>query len=205
MAAAEMEPPLRPSFTVKDFEGKTVVAVEISEVPANRKPCYYKIAGLQKGAYIRVGNTNRQMTDYEIYGYASFQTQPTIDQEIVPYATLEDFDQNRLTQYMEELKRTRPQAGYLKQPFEKILKPLAHAPDGGSASGREPGQRGQRHARSDAPGESRTPAFSGSPLFFLGDVPKPHAAESGGRCLAEPVCREADERPSKDGPCLFAP
>jgi len=125
VAAAEMEPPLRPSFTVKDFEGKTVVAVEISEVPANRKPCYYKIAGLQKGAYIRVGNTNRQMTDYEIYGYASFRTQPNIDQEIVPYATLEDFDQNRLTQYMEELKRTRPQAGYLKQPFEKILKQLS--------------------------------------------------------------------------------
>ena len=102
VAAAEMEPPLRPSFTVKDFEGKTVVAVEISEVPANRKPCYYKTAGLQKGAYIRVGNTNRQMTDYEIYGYASFRTQPTIDQEIVPDATLEDLDRNRLTQYVED-------------------------------------------------------------------------------------------------------
>ncbi len=95
-----MEPPLRPSFTVKDFEGKTVVAVEISEIPANRKPCYYKRAGLQKGAYICVGNTNRQMTDYEIYSYASFRTQPTIDQEIVPYATLEDLDRNCLTQYV---------------------------------------------------------------------------------------------------------
>ena len=98
LAASEMEPPLRPKFTIKDFEGKTVVAVEISEVPANRKPCYYKAAGLQKGAYIRVGNTNRQMTDYEIYGYASFRTQPTIDQEIVPDATLEDLDRNHLTQ-----------------------------------------------------------------------------------------------------------
>ncbi|MFZ4440533.1 MAG: ATP-binding protein [Syntrophales bacterium] len=125
LAAAEMEPPLRPEFTVKDFEGKTVVVVEISEIPANRKPCYYKTAGLQKGAYIRVGNTNRQMTDYEIYGYASFRTQPTIDQEIVPDATLEDLDRNHLSQYVEELKRTRPQAGYLKQPFEKILEQLS--------------------------------------------------------------------------------
>jgi len=117
VAAAEMEPPLRPSFTIKDFEGKTVVAVEISEVPANRKPCYYKPAGLQKGVYIRVGNTNRQMTDYEIYGYASFRTQPTVDEEIVPGATLEDLDRNHLLQYVAELKRTRPQAGYLRQLF----------------------------------------------------------------------------------------
>ncbi len=124
VAAAEMEPPLRPKFTIKDFEGKTVVAVEIFEIPADRKPCYYKTAGLQKGAYIRVGNTNRQMTDYEIYGYASFRTQPIIDQEIIPDATLEDLDRNRLMQYVEDLKRTRPQAGYLKQPFEKILKQL---------------------------------------------------------------------------------
>ncbi|MHB8092520.1 MAG: RNA-binding domain-containing protein, partial [Syntrophales bacterium] len=103
VAAAEMEPPLRPKFTIKDFEGKTIVAVEISEIPADRKPCYYKTAGLQKGAYIRVGNTNRQMTDYEIYGYASFRTQPIIDQEIVRDATLEDLDRNRLTQYVEDL------------------------------------------------------------------------------------------------------
>jgi len=125
VAASELEPPLRPSFTVRDFEGKTVIAVEISEVPANRKPCYYKPAGLQKGAYIRVGNTNRQMSDYEIYGYASFRTQPTLDEEIIPDATMEDLDRNRLLQYLEELKRTRPQAGYLKQPFEKILKQLS--------------------------------------------------------------------------------
>ncbi|OGN88194.1 MAG: hypothetical protein A2Z74_05965 [Chloroflexi bacterium RBG_13_46_9] len=37
LAASEMEPPLRPKFTVKDSERKTVVAVEISEIPATRE------------------------------------------------------------------------------------------------------------------------------------------------------------------------
>jgi predicted HTH transcriptional regulator len=69
LAASELEPALRPEFTVEQIEGHSVLAVEVNEVPNERKPCFYKPAGLQKGAYIRVGNTNRQMTDYEIFGY----------------------------------------------------------------------------------------------------------------------------------------
>src|SRR3972149_1400430 len=64
--ASEMEPALRPVFTVEDIDGKTVVAVEIADIPTAQRPCYYKPAGLQKGAYIRVGNPNRQITCYYI-------------------------------------------------------------------------------------------------------------------------------------------
>ena len=45
VAAAEMEPPLRPEFTVEEFDGKTVVAVEVPEILMEQKPCYYKTAG----------------------------------------------------------------------------------------------------------------------------------------------------------------
>lgn len=55
IAANEMEPALRPEFTVAELDGKTVVAVEVAEVPAIQKPCYYKPAGLQGGSFIRVG------------------------------------------------------------------------------------------------------------------------------------------------------
>jgi ATP-dependent DNA helicase RecG len=67
LASSELEPPLRPKFAVDEIDGETVVAVEIDELPASHKPCFYKPAGLPKGAYLRVGNTNRQMTDYEVF------------------------------------------------------------------------------------------------------------------------------------------
>jgi ATP-dependent DNA helicase RecG len=77
LASSEMEPALRPSFLVDELDDETVVAVEVDEIPAAQKPCFYKPAGLPKGAYLRVGNTNRQMTEYEVFGYLSSRGQPT--------------------------------------------------------------------------------------------------------------------------------
>ena len=54
-----MEPALRPQFVVDEIDGETVVVVEVDEVPAAQKPCFYQQAGLPKGAYLRVGHTNR--------------------------------------------------------------------------------------------------------------------------------------------------
>ena len=97
LAASEMEPALRPEFTVGEIEGKMVVAVEVCELSAEQRPCFYKPAGLQRGSYIRVGNTNRQMTDYEIFCYVSARTQPTLDEEPVRNATIEDLNQANWT------------------------------------------------------------------------------------------------------------
>jgi ATP-dependent DNA helicase RecG len=132
MSASEMEPSLRPEFTVEEINGKTVVAVEIDEIPVEQKPCYYKPAGLQKGSYIRVGNTNRQMTDYEIFGYVSYHRQANYDEEVISDATIEDLDHTRLESYLEGLRRTRPQANYLNLPYEQILKQLRIVRDVGS-------------------------------------------------------------------------
>ncbi len=95
--------------------------VEVNELPAEQRPCFYKPAGLQKGSYIRVGNTNRQMTDYEIFGYVSARTQPTFDEEPICDASIEHLDRLKLEDYLTQLKRTRPYATYLNQPFEQAL------------------------------------------------------------------------------------
>jgi ATP-dependent DNA helicase RecG len=124
LVSSEMEPALRPEFTVEEVEGKTVVAVEVFELPAEQKPCFYKPAGLQKGSYIRVGNTNRQMTDYEIFGYVSARTQPTLDEEVIRDATVKDLNRETLEDYLALLKRTRHQAPYLNQSFEQVLAQL---------------------------------------------------------------------------------
>ncbi len=124
IATSEIEPELRPEFTVEEIDGKIVVAVEVPAVPAESSPCYYKPAGLQKGTYIRVGNTNRLMTDYEIFGYVSARAQPVFDEEPIKDATIEDLDHVALESYIEKLRKTRPHAAYLRQPFEQVLTDL---------------------------------------------------------------------------------
>ncbi len=121
LATAEMEPHLRPEFTVGVIDDKTVLAVEVFELPPEQKPCFYKNAGLQQGSYIRVGNTNRIMNDYEIFGYISTRTQTTYDEEPVINSNLEDLDRLSLENYIKQLKKTRFQAKYLEQSFEQIL------------------------------------------------------------------------------------
>src|SRR5207247_9743193 len=63
-AAAEMEPALRPQFTIDEVNNKVILAVEVDEVASANKPCFYKPAGLPKGAYVRVGNINQQLLGY---------------------------------------------------------------------------------------------------------------------------------------------
>jgi len=122
--AAQMEPPLRPSFSVEEIEGGTVVAVEVPEVAYDQKPCYHRPHHLQEGSFIRVGNSTRRMSDYEIYSFISSRTQPTFDEEPVLRATLQDLDRAKLEKYLARRKEARPNAAYWDQPFEQILKQL---------------------------------------------------------------------------------
>ena len=49
--AAQMEPALRPSFSVEEIEGGTVVAVEVPEVAYGQKPCYHRPHGIYERSY----------------------------------------------------------------------------------------------------------------------------------------------------------
>ncbi len=69
----QMEPELRPLCTVVDIDGKTVVCAEIQEIDNFQKPCFYRGAGKWKGSYIRVGDGDRRMTEYEVYSYEAFK------------------------------------------------------------------------------------------------------------------------------------
>ena len=106
LASADMEPALRPQFLVDEIEDETVVAVEIEEIPAARKPCFYKQAGLPKGAYL------------------SGRGQPTHDEEIVPDATLEDLDKGLLDDYLARLREYRPGASFLDGSHQEVLNRL---------------------------------------------------------------------------------
>jgi ATP-dependent DNA helicase RecG len=121
LASAEMESALRPHFLVDEIDGETVAAVEVEEISAAQKPCFYKQAGLPKGAYLRVGNTNRQMTEYEVFGYLSSRGQPTYDEELIPHAAIDALDGRLLDEYLGRLQQIRSGAGFLEGTREEVL------------------------------------------------------------------------------------
>jgi len=106
--ASEMVPPLRLEPCVVEVEGQQVIVTEVPECPYNQKPCHFGPAGLNSGSYIRVGNTNRRMTDYEIFTFVTGRDQPTFDEGIVSQTTLDDLDSQQVAVYLERVRRDKP-------------------------------------------------------------------------------------------------
>ena len=115
-----MEPKLRPEFLPITYNGKKLLAVKIEEIPQNKKPCYYKAHGIQKGSYIRIGDSDEPMTDYEIYSLQSYRDGIQEDLRPIKRATLDDLDKDKLKDFLEKTKRNKP--NFAKFSDEKILK-----------------------------------------------------------------------------------
>lgn len=69
----EMEPVVRPLISLCNYEGKIIVSAEIAELDTLHKPCYYKGLGKSRGSYIRIGDADLPMTEYEIYSYDAYR------------------------------------------------------------------------------------------------------------------------------------
>lgn len=117
--ALQMEPPVRPVFTVADIEGRTVVSAEIAECDPAEKPCFYRGSGRVRGSYVRVGESDFPMTEYEVYNYAVFRRKIQDELRVVERADRDSFDSNALAEYFVKLRRTKPNLA--SQPDEKIL------------------------------------------------------------------------------------
>lgn len=104
--ASRMVPPLRLKPVVVRVDQTALIVFEVPECDYRRKPCYYGPAGRNSGSYIRVGNSNRRMSDYEIFTYVSSRGQPTYDREPVLTATIDDLDRPRVAQYLQNVERS---------------------------------------------------------------------------------------------------
>lgn len=106
--AIQMEPELRPLCTVADINGKTVVSAEIQEIDNELKPCFYKGAGRLKGSYVRVGDGDRHMTEYEVYSYEAFRKKIQDELRIAERAELSDIDTDAHTEYLIAMRKKKP-------------------------------------------------------------------------------------------------
>lgn len=114
----QMEPEVRPLCTVAVIDGKTVVSAEIQEIDSFQKPCFYKGVGRLKGSYVRVGDGDRRMTEYEVYSFEAFRQKIQDELRTIDDAELSEIGTNSMTKYLIMLKDKKPNLSALSN--EKI-------------------------------------------------------------------------------------
>ena len=104
----QMTPRVRPTLEVIPFEGTNVLMAHIPAMPLKDRPCYITTKGRYQGSYIRTGDGDRKLTQYEIDRLMEEHSQPTFDDEIVAQATLDDLNHNLLSQFINRQRELHP-------------------------------------------------------------------------------------------------
>lgn len=110
----QMTPVVRPVFTTLLKDGKAFVSAEIPGIDVADRPCFYAGKGRLKGSYVRVGDADQPMTEYEIYSYEAFRRKYQDDVRPIEQATLRTLNADLLEQYLVRLKAGRPHLAQLK-------------------------------------------------------------------------------------------
>lgn len=103
-----MTPVVRPVLSVYQEGGKLFVAAEIPPLDLTERPCFKAAKGRLKGSYIRVGDADKPMNEYEVYSYEAYRKRTRDDLrpiEGIPDASL---DHLKLEQYLLKRKQDRP-------------------------------------------------------------------------------------------------
>lgn len=103
----QMEPAVRALFTMCEIGEKILVSAEIPGVDVSDRPVFYKGVGRIKGSYIRVGESDEPMSEYEIYSYEAFRKRIRDDIRIVEGAKIQLFDEKRMSEYLSRVKSER--------------------------------------------------------------------------------------------------
>lgn len=106
-ACKQMEPEVRAVITSAEIDGKTIVAAEIPGVEFAKRPVYYKGSGIMNGSYIRVGDADEPMNEYEIYRYEAYRRRIRDDIRTVPGTSFDLLNPELVQQYLLALKLNR--------------------------------------------------------------------------------------------------
>lgn len=104
----QMTPVVRPVFTVCDEDGLIFVSAEIPPIDIAERPCFKTAKGRLSGSYIRAGDADKPMTEYEVYSYEAFRKKYRDDIRPVERASIQGLDLTKVEEYLERKKRERP-------------------------------------------------------------------------------------------------
>ncbi len=103
----QMSPCVRALFTDCEIDDKVVVSAEIPGIDVAERPCFYRGTGRLKGAYIRVGDADEPMSEYEIYSYDAFRKRIRDDIRKATGARRSFFDEEKLAAFLQAVKKDR--------------------------------------------------------------------------------------------------
>ena len=102
-----MTPPCRAPIQLDEWEGATVVRLDVPALDPVEKPCFVTARGAYGGSFLRGGDGDRRLTHYEVTQLLS-RTHPVHDREVVEAATLADLDPVLLAGYLSRIRQGTP-------------------------------------------------------------------------------------------------
>ncbi|WEV58928.1 putative DNA binding domain-containing protein [Bifidobacterium sp. ESL0728] len=104
----KLTPVVRPNVTILPLDGSQVVCAEIPEIQPKDKPCFITERGRYQGSFIRTGDGDMRLSNYEIDRLLEEQTQPNFDDDIVENATTKDLDKKLVTGFIDRQRELHP-------------------------------------------------------------------------------------------------
>ena len=93
------------------FEGSPVLAIEVEELGADKKPCFITGRGVVGGSYKRVDDKDVRLSPTEVYALTSYFTPSHADRRIVESATIADLSPEFVNGIIEHAKNSRALRG----------------------------------------------------------------------------------------------
>lgn len=104
----QMEPPVRPVFTILSKREGVFVSAEIPGLDIAERPCFYAGRGRLKGSYVRIGDADEPMTEYEIYSYEAFRKKYQDDIRVKDGIGMQVLNKTLLEEYLMRVKINKP-------------------------------------------------------------------------------------------------
>lgn len=95
---------IRPHIESEAINGKTVLKIRVNELPQEQKPLYFQNKGLPKGAFRRIGATDQQCTEDDLYVF--FSKEDKFDSSVVDDADMEDLSEEAIELYRKVKKKS---------------------------------------------------------------------------------------------------
>jgi ATP-dependent DNA helicase RecG len=108
--ADDIHPPVRTVIEILPFEGAQVVVTEVPEISPLSKPAYVRGRGEYQGSFIRGGDGDRKLSDYEVALLHANRGQPCDDRDPVAEASAADLDDDAVEALLRRMRGRQPRA-----------------------------------------------------------------------------------------------
>lgn len=105
---SQITPCLRPQIEIVPFEDAPLLVARIEPILASQRPAFITERGAYHGSYLRVGDADQLLRNYEVDRLLEEQHQPKWDAQYVTEASVNDLDQRVLEEFLAEQRALRP-------------------------------------------------------------------------------------------------